>query len=297
MQTGFCLIMILIGIASLILGFRQGVKRGGRRVVPVDPEALLIRPTMAVERLIPLDGSHNFRDLGGYHTRNGQTVRWGKAFRSDELSQLSDADLAHLSQIGLRLAIDLRSPSEIKGQEALLPQGCAYRQMRVYKREPLAEYVPTILFRRHALSQALADSYILLAESRAEVFGAILRLLADAENFPLNYHCTSGKDRTGIVTALLLSLLGVPDETIIADYSLSNLGFEYYYQRFVARGQLDLLGVPYEEFSALFIVDPRWMENLLAYIRDRYGTVTDYLVHKAGLDLETQARIRINLLE
>jgi protein-tyrosine phosphatase len=296
MYFAVCVSFFLLGSLCLTLALRWAIKRGGHKIEPINPETLIIYPPNASARLIPLGGARNFRDLGGYHTRDGRQVEWGKAFRSDQLCDLSDQDREHINGLGLRLMIDLRNPSEIKGQEAFIPSGCAYRQMRVYKREPLAEYWSVLLFRRHAISQAMADSYILLAETRAEVFGAILRLFANADNFPINYHCTSGKDRTGIVTALLLSLLGVPDETIIPDYSYSNRGFEHYYRKFVTRGRLDILGVPYEEFSAVFMVDPHWMENLLAHIRSHYGSVKDYLIQKAGLEEDTLTCIQENLL-
>jgi len=304
--SGKCIVIVLLG-GLLLLGLRAAIRRGGRKVRPVDPLASILYPGdedgedahrfTVVKRFLPLEGAHNFRDVGGYRTQEGRRVRWGQVFRSDELSELSVADLDLLESLGLRSIIDLRSPREMKGKASRLPAGSIYRHIRLYKREPILEYLPLVLFRRHALPQAMAANYLRLAETRAETFGAALRLLADPQNLPILYHCVAGKDRTGIVAALILSLLGVPEAAVVADYTLSNLGFEHYYTEFVESGRLDHWGVPYEDFRIMFIVQPAWMQNLLAHLHTKYGGVEDYLIHKAGLEPETLARIRQNLLE
>jgi protein tyrosine/serine phosphatase len=158
------------------------------------------------------------------------------------------------------------------------------------------EYFWIVFFQRHLLAPALGANYIKLAENRAKTFGAAIRLLADPRHIPLVYHCSAGKDRTGIVCALVLSLLGVLDETIIADYSLSNLGYEHYFSEFIESGRLDGWGIPYEEFQPLFVVQPDWMRNLLQHIREKYGSAENYLLHKAGLTRQELDSIRTNLL-
>lgn len=316
MQVGLWILSCLMVWLLLALAFRTVVKHGGRKVVPINPQELIIYPARAAslartprgeqlqdaraftlaERFLPLEGVFNFRDLGGYRTQEGGTVRWGKIYRSDEFSELSDADLEALAHLELRTIIDLRSPREIRGKENRLPPNSTYRQIRIYKREPITDYLGVTLFRRHLLAQALGANYIKLAETRAKTIGAALRLLADAQNLPIVYHCSAGKDRTGIVCALALSLLGVPDEVIIADYSLSNLGFEHYYTEFIAEGRLNGWGIPYEEFQAVFIVRPDWMRSLLAHLRENYGSIENYLLDRAGLQPQELERIRENLL-
>ncbi len=131
----------------------------------------------------------------------------------------------------------------------------------------------------------------------AEAYGAVLRIFADPDNLPAIYHCSAGKDRTGIITAYLYALLGVPNEIIIADYSLSNLGFDHYCMEFIASGRIDRLSLDPDEFRSLFMVDPAWMKNLLTYIGANYGSMQNYLIQKAGLDQLTLDRIRENILE
>lgn len=255
------------------------------------------RKLKVAERHVPLEGAYNFRDLGGYRTQEGQYICWGKLFRADELSELTDADLDYLRAMDISTIIDLRSPIEMRGKENRLPPGVVYRHMRIYKKEPIRRYLLDILFRRHKLSQAMGASYPMMAEENAEAFGAVLRRFADPKNLPAIFHCSAGKDRTGIITAYLYAFLGVPDETIIADYSLSNLGFDHYFTEFIASGRIARSGIPPDEFRALFMVDPAWMENLLTYIGTNYGSMQNYLIQKAGLDQTTLNRIRENMLE
>lgn len=307
MSIGLWISILLLGIVLLTLGFQIAVKRGGQKVKPINHRDLIIfpegnnpkdEPDLATkQRLIPLEGAFNFRDVGGYLTREGRRIPWGRIYRSDEFSELSDADLYTLNDLGLRSIIDLRSLRERKGKENRLPVGSTYHQIPIYKREPLREYLWVALFRRHALPQALGDNYINLAETRAKTFGLALRFLINQQNLPLVYHCSAGKDRTGIVAALILSLLGVAEETIIADYSLSNLGFEHYYMEFVESGRLDRWGVPYEEFQGLFLVQPSWMKNLLSHLKSKYGSINDYLICQAGFTQQELNTICKNLLD
>jgi protein-tyrosine phosphatase len=316
MQTSLCIVSFLMFGLLLAVVFRAAVKRGGRQVKFIDPQALIIFPepeasiernknrnrffkthnSPKFERFFPLDGAYNFRDLGGYLTQDSHYVRWGQLYRSDEFSELTDQDLENLEHLKLQTIIDLRSPYEIQGKENRLPPNCTYQKIRIYQHEPLFDYLPIALFKRHLLAQALGANYIKLIERRAEAFGAALRILADPANFPVVYHCSAGKDRTGIVCALALSVLGVPDQTIIADYSLSNLGFDHFFTEFAAGGQLDGWGIPYEEFQAVFIVNPDWMRNLLHHLRKEYGGAAGYLVQRAGLQPDELERIRENLL-
>ncbi len=307
MPAGLWIPIIILGVLFLMLSLHLAIMRGGRKVTPVNPQDLIIFPNESDEeeaqtftpnrRFIFLEGAFNFRDLGGYRTQEGRRISWGRLYRSDEFSELSNADLKLLNNLGLRSIIDLRSPRELQGKENRLPAGSTYRQIHIYEREPLRKYILLALFRRHALPRALGNNYLHLVDTRAQTFGTALRWLTDRQNLPLVYHCSAGKDRTGIVAALVLAILGVSEETIIADYSLSNLGFEHYYTEFVESGRLDRWGVPYEEFQGMFLVQPSWMRDLLAHLNSKYGSVANYLLSQAGLTQEELNSIRENLLE
>jgi protein-tyrosine phosphatase len=306
MQNGFVYLILLLISSILFIGIKIAIKRGGRKVKLVDPKELVIFPKGEFiertqnffDRFIPLEGAANFRDIGGYLTESGKRVLSGKVFRSDELSELSDTDLLTLKDIGLRFIFDLRNSREVKKKTDRIPKDAPYeyRHTPIYEKEPKKEYLPAILFKRHKLGDVLAERYFYMIEKHAEVFGKILSYFADPNNFPIVYHCNAGKDRTGIITAFILSLLGVPDETIIADYSLSNLGFEHYFGEFVEDQRHSIMGVKDEEFQGLFIVKPDWMKNLLTHLRENYGSVEKYLINKAKMDSFTIDRIRTNLL-
>jgi protein-tyrosine phosphatase len=307
MQSVFWVMGIgfVIGLAVWMV-FQAMVRRGGRHVRLVDPRTLVVTPVDAKQdeasslrgRFVKLEGAANFRDIGGYLTESGLLVRTGRVFRSDELSELTDGDHNKLRGLGLRRVFDLRSRDEVRKKWDRIPADAPYQYLHtpVYEKEPRWDYLPAILFRRHQLGQVLSERYYFMVEKRAEVFGRILAYFADLKNLPAVYHCNAGKDRTGIVTALVLSLLGVPDETIVADYSLSNLGFEHYFREFVEDRRHAALGVADEEFQGLFIVQPTWMRDLLAHLRQTYGSVETYLVEKGKMPPGVIDQIRANLL-
>ena len=295
-------ILIITGISFLWFGFRWAVRRGGRQVKLVDPKELIIfldeYKQNLLDRFIPLEGAVNFRDIGGYRTKSGKRVQPGKVFRSDELGDLSDADLSTLEKIGLRWIFDMRNKREVSRKMDRIPPNApfGYVHTPIYDKEPTREYLPAILFKRHKLGEVLASRYFYMIEQRAEAFGNILAHFADPKNFPIVYHCTAGKDRTGIITALILALLGVPEDTIVADYSLSNLGFDHYFGEFVEEQRHAAMGVKDEEFQGFFVVQPDWIKNILVHLHEKYGSVEQYLIEKANMDQFTIEQIRINLL-
>lgn len=307
-MPGFVRVIIFGVLLSLLMWqvFRFFVRRGGRKVTIVNPKTLVLFPDSRVEkdnpdvraRFIPLEGAANFRDIGGYLTDSGQRVRTGRVFRSDELSNLTDMDITILNRLGMRRIFDLRCKEEVRKKADRIPEDAPYLYLHtpVYEKEPRWDYLPAILFRRHKLGKVLSDRYYFMIEKRAEVFASILSFFADLKNLPAVYHCNAGKDRTGIVTALILSLLGVPEEIIIADYSLSNLGFDHYFREFVEDQRHAPLGVADKEFQGLFIVQPEWMRNLLAHLQQSYGSVETYLIEKGKMQPVVIEQIRANLL-
>jgi protein-tyrosine phosphatase len=154
-------------------------------------------------RHVTFDRLHNFRDFGGYPAAGGRRVRWGRLYRSDSLGKLRGDDLARFSALGLRTVIDLRYPWEADaGGRVPAAFGLAYHscsiEHRPYDQAELAEVVDPVA-----------------ADGAAEISQA-LQVVAAADSAPLVIHCASGKDRTGLVAALVLSLLGVAEDDIAA---------------------------------------------------------------------------------
>jgi protein-tyrosine phosphatase len=188
----------------------------------------------APSRLVALDGAVNVRDIGGYRTSDGLQVTRGRLFRGDTLSQLSGPDVERLDRLGLRTVIDFRTPGEVllAGTD-LLPFGIEFVRLPVGGGD-LGSVYELIASgdhqrQRRELGDGRAASLMVeinrgfVADARQrEAFGAALRLVCSPGRLPLLYHCTSGKDRTGWMTAIVLTALGVPREMVLRDYLLSN---------------------------------------------------------------------------
>mgnify|MGYP005847631113 CR=1 FL=1 len=251
------------------------------------------------ERFLPLAGGVNFRDIGGYLTDDGARVRWGLVYRSGGLADLTDDDMAYLERIGLRLACDLRTGREATANPDRLPPGVEYLPAPVLGDSETSFGPRKILLNLGRLDAIVTGSYTaVMLDQKAAVFGGWLRRLADPASVPAVIHCTAGKDRTGIAIALLLALLGVPEEVIVADYSLSNLYFEHFRETMAPyTDRLAQLRLDVSDVLPLLSADPRTMRASLAHLRARYGSVAAYLSGPAGLDAETLARIRAALLD
>lgn len=171
-------------------------------------------PERTVDRRVALQGAHNFRDLGGYPTTDGRHTRWRRLFRSDALTYLTGADVALVEQLGLNTILDLRSANELEfaGRGALATGGIAYTNLSIHRPQPAGAPTPAML------PTDLGSYYLSWLEDGAPALVAALELVLDPERHPLVFHCAAGKDRTGVVAAIALELLGVERETVVADY-------------------------------------------------------------------------------
>jgi protein-tyrosine phosphatase len=251
---------------------------------------------VAAERTLPL--GVNVRDIGGYRTADGRHTRWGQVFRSGGLSELTDADQQYLAALGLHLVCDLRTLQEAARSPDRLPEGTPYRALPVYgDQEAVSKLgISRLLLNLHRLDGLLLESYThsMIAE-KGRIFGEGLRAIADG--LPALIHCTAGKDRTGVLTALLLHILGVPEETIVADYTLTNR----VYPRLMASLRPDVqplarIGIRAEDMKALLSANPATMRDTLAYARSRYGSIDAYLRDECGVDDTLRDRLRELLL-
>jgi protein-tyrosine phosphatase len=178
-----------------------------------------------MERHIPLAGQPNFRDLGGYAAGDGRRIKWGLVYRSGELSQLSDDDVSKLGDLGIRTVVDLRSVEEVSARgDGRLPPGAKLLPTPITSSDIFAKLIPMFLEGDFSkLPPDLLDQVnrALVREFTAQ-YASLLRALGDPANRPLVFHCTQGKDRAGFGAAMVLSALGVPWETVLEDYLLSN---------------------------------------------------------------------------
>jgi protein-tyrosine phosphatase len=267
--------------------------------VPSGLNYVSVRPSaggdsvIAGERNLGLLGPCNFRDLGGYRGAGGATVRWGQVFRSDTLA-LQDADLEVFATLGVRAVYDLRSDRERETMPNRLPDGSDLVELVALISEDSAP--PSLEALQADGESFLAVFYKHMLERSAAGFGRILSGLADRSRLPAVFHCAAGKDRTGMVAALLLSTLGVDEDDILDDYELTSL---YRNPERIAATKVRLendYSVPAEVVAGI-LRTPRWaMQSALAEIRERYGDVEGYLTGPAQVDRSIPERLRRLLL-
>jgi protein-tyrosine phosphatase len=238
------------------------------------------------ERGVVFTDVYNFRDLGGYPAADGRTVAWGRLYRSDDLAQLSATDLETFAALGIRTVIDLRRPNEV-AEFGRFPEtdGVEYHHIHLpHPHWPSQHFSDTA-----ARTEFVVDRYREMSIASADGFGAALRLIADAETAPLVFHCIAGKDRTGILSALTLSLLGVDDDTVADDYALSEAAEPQAWVRWAKRRP----GIVRPENVT---ISPREaMLQFLTEIRDRHESVAGY-VASVGVTDDHIAALRRHLL-
>lgn len=246
----------------------------------------------APARLIELEASWNFRDLGGYVGAGARTVRWRTLFRSDGLYRLTPADLTQLARLGLRTVIDLRTPAELeeRGRISWPDEELAFHHL------PLMDVLPPQdTYGAEWVDPArVAEQYVAILAAGSEAIASAIDVLCDPAAYPLVYHCMVGKDRTGILSAVVLAALGVAPADIAADYALSGEAMVRM-MGWVAANQPELAKTLEASTAAIVAAAPETMERFLADLDARYGGAEGYL-RSLGRPA-AGARLRALLLE
>jgi protein-tyrosine phosphatase len=257
-------------------------------------------------RRIPFDGPGNLRDLGGYRAADGRTVRWGALYRSDHLGRLSRRDLRQLRRLELATIVDFRSGAERAATPNRLPPGHAIRvvELPVFDDGSAADLEHELRTRLARGDLAGIDAASMMVEVNrrlvAEFTPVYRRFLAEllaAAGAPVLFHCTAGKDRTGFAAAIVLRLLGVPEQTMVADYMRSK-GYSLAARR---RELLLLRLLKGRTVTALvrgFLgVETAYLQAAFEAIDRTYGSFEAYARDGLGLGAAEIARLREALLE
>jgi len=231
-------------------------------------------------RHFKLQGASNFRDLGGYATADGRTVRWRHIFRSNHLGHLTETDVGVVRELGVKHAFDFR------GTEERVAATCAISEIMVHSLpiEPTVVAALRARLQARALSsndalEIMRESYRGYVQLNTHSFRELFAHLVDGDG-PLVIHCTAGKDRTGFACALILHALGVPEKTISEDYLLTN--------RFYRRDPAAAPDLPDEVRQAIGSVNASFLAAGFETISERYGDLEGYF--RDGLGLGTRER-------
>lgn len=258
---------------------------------------------MPLMETITLKGSANFRDLGGYQTTDGRTVRTGVVFRSGHLANLTDADVVCLDALGLKTVVDFRADHELEvfGHDRL--NGSVNRvSIPIGNHKDHQDFYESIRAGDFTALHDLAEASRTMVRDNADDFAALMRLLTESDNLPLVFHCIGGKDRTGVAAALILSLLGVRWETVRTDYLRSNEALRGTLEEQISRlsdGKVPVGQTNDENLAALrkfFILEGPYIDAARDEIANIAGSFENYVAEWLNLSQDHITAIRDNLL-
>lgn len=233
-----------------------------------------------LERHLAMQGGFNFRDMGGICTKDGRNVKWNKIIRSDDLHNLTEADLEYLSAIPIVSIVDFRSEDEVESEPDKLPGST--KNYYPYSIDPGSLNAAAGESRKLAkmsMDDIMMQINVMLVSHSESIkrYKDFFNLLQDEEKLPLLFHCSAGKDRTGMAAALILYALGVDEVQIMEDYLLSNKYIGAKYAKYVEQ---------YPELKPLFEVKREYISAGINKIKADYNSVEKYLVDVLDVDIE-----------
>ena len=249
----------------------------------------------SAKRKVELQGAVNFRDIGGYATKDGHHVKWGKVYRSADMSKLTDQDLATLAERKIAYDVDLRGTQESKQAPdrmnpntdyILCPAGSDDANNNIMQSLRKTTHGDSVMTAYYTKTTFLADRY-------KPFFG---KLLAMPEDKSLVFHCTAGKDRTGIGAALLLYSLGVPYETIMKDYEASNYYRADENEKSV-KGMVQFMKIDENVAKDVLSVKKEYLDATFTAIKKQYGSIDNYLKTQIGLTDKNIKALRAKFLD
>jgi len=250
-------------------------------------------------RLLPMDGSHNTRELGGYKTTDGKTIKWGKLFRSDKLSDISKTDQAYLQNLGIKKIVDFRSEQEKAEDPNIIPTGISYVEMPISVDGAMRSKIEAVLKGEtdREVQSFLIDANKEFVTNYADVYENFLRGLID-EDAPTLFHCTAGKDRAGFAAAITLIALGVSKEDVINDYMKTNTFTQERIEEIL--GQIELMSLyqsDVEILRPLLGVEQIYIETAFRTAEEKYGSLENFIRDGLNISDEDIQKLRNKFLE
>jgi len=251
------------------------------------------------ERRLLLEGTDNFRDIGGYEADGGRFVEWGLLYRSADLSDLSGDDIRYVTGLGIQLVCDFRSNAErVREPNRELTGGgaeTAELTIAVEGVDPgaMQERIRTGRLSADSLEKVMRAAYRSFVTDHSAQFAAMFDRILNTANLPTIVHCTAGKDRTGFASAMVLLALGVPEDTVFEDYMATNeyrAGYKKWITRLVPI--YSLFRTSGEDIAPLLDARRPYLQASLDTIEAHYGSLPAYLEEGLGVSPEEQVRLR-----
>ena len=250
-------------------------------------------------RLLPMDGAHNTRELGGYKTTDGKSVKWGMLYRSDKLSDISDTDQAYLQDLGIKKIIDFRSKEEKAEDPDIIPKGIDYIEMPISVDGAMRSKIEAVLKgeTNKDVKSFLIDANKEFVSNYNDVYENFLRNLIDDDG-PALFHCTAGKDRAGFAAAITLIALGVSKEDVIDDYMKTNQFTKERIEEII--GQIELMTLyqtDAEILRPLLGVEREYIETAFQTAEEKYGSLENFIRDGLNISDEDIQKLRNKFIE
>lgn len=229
----------------------------------------------SIKRLVPVKGGVNFRDIGGYKTADGKEVVWGKIYRSAAIHKLTDADVALMDKKNIHTVVDFRGVAEAAAAPDRLPANTDYTLSPAGSDSlPNAAQMSALLKQGNFLGKIYGTEGVKYFGDRYRPL--FVKLLTANDNDAVMYHCTGGRDRTGMATALLLYILNVPQQTIEDDYVASNVYLKSHNKSMLAP-LAQMSGLTVEQVENELALRPELIRAFFDAIKKQYGSVENFM--------------------
>ena len=250
-------------------------------------------------RLLPMDGAYNTRELGGYKTADGKSVKWGMLFRSDKLSDISETDQKYLQKLGIKRIVDFRSEGEKTEDPNKIPEGINYIETPINVDGAMRSKIEAVLKgeTNKDIKSFLVDANKEFVANYTDVYESFLRGLID-EDGPTLFHCTAGKDRAGFAAAITLIALGVSKENVIKDYMKTNIFTKDRIDEMIDKIELmSLYQVDADILRPLIGVERIYIETAFNSAEEKYGSLENFIREGLNISDEEIQTLRNKFLE
>ena len=250
-------------------------------------------------RLLPMDGAYNTRELGGYKTTDGKSVKWGMLFRSDKLSDISETDQKYLQNLGIKRIVDFRSEGEKTEDPNNIPEGIDYIETPINVDGAMRSKIEAVLKgeTNKEIKSFLVDANKEFVTNYTDVYENFLRSLID-EDGPTLFHCTAGKDRAGFAAAITLIALGVSKEHVIEDYMKTNVFTKDRIDEMINKiALMSLYQVDAEILRPLIGVERIYIETAFNTAEEKYGSLENFIREGLNISDEEIQMLRNKFLE